>query len=197
MTYEGKGAHLFAKASPLFDAEGHVIGAVESIRDITEHKQTEEALRSRERELKDKSVNLEEANAALRVLLRHREEDKTALENAILANVKELILPCIEKLRHTRLSDSQTMHLGTLESSLNQIISPFLQKMAAIYSHFTPSEIQTANLIRSGKTSKEIGEILSVSPATIDTHRNNIRKKLGLRNNKKTNNLRSYLLSLT
>ncbi len=71
MTYEGKGAHLFSKASPLFDAEGHVIGAIESIRDLTEQKQTEEALRNREQELKDKSVNLEEVNAALKVLLRH------------------------------------------------------------------------------------------------------------------------------
>jgi PAS domain S-box-containing protein len=44
----GKGAYLSGKASPLFDAEGHVIGAIESIRDITEQRQTEEALRESE-----------------------------------------------------------------------------------------------------------------------------------------------------
>ncbi len=197
MTHEGKGAHLSAKASPLFDTEGRVVGAIESIRDVTEQKQTEEALRNRERELEDKSVNLQEANTALRVLLKHRDEDKKTLESTVLANVRELAFPYIEKLKHTHLSESQTMYLGILECSLNEIVSPFLQKMAAIYSRFTPSEIQIANLIRSGRTSKEIAEILKVSRATVDTHRNNIRKKLGLRNNKNINNLQSYLLSLT
>jgi|GEM_PF-593285 len=40
--YGGKGAYLGFIASPLFNAEGNVIGAIESIRDITENKQLEE-----------------------------------------------------------------------------------------------------------------------------------------------------------
>jgi len=167
------------------------------VEDITLRKTAEEELKKRERELEKNALDLQEANAALKVLLRHREEDKTALANTILANVKELIFPYIEKLRRTHLSDSQTTYLGILESSLNEIVSPFLQKMAAIYSRFTPSEIQVANLIRSGKTSKEIAELLNVATATVDTHRSNIRKKLGLTNNKDINNLRTYLLSFT
>jgi PAS domain S-box-containing protein len=194
MTYEGKGAHLSAKASPLFDAEGHVIGAIESIRDITEQKQTEEALRNRERELKDKSVNLEEANAALKVLLRHRDEDNKTLEGTVLANIRQLVFPYIEKLRSSSLMDSQATCLNIIESNLNEVISPFLRKMTAIYSHFTPMEIQVADLIRNGRTSEEIGELLKVGMATVHTHRNNIRKKLGLSNEKM--NLRTYLLSL-
>jgi PAS domain S-box-containing protein len=194
MAYEGKGAYLSAKASPLFDAEGHVIGAVESIRDVTEQKQTEEALRDRERELEDKSVNLEEANAALKVLLRHRDEDKKTLESTVLANIRGLVFPYIEKLRSRSLNDSQTTCLNTIESNLNEVISPFLQKMTAMYAHFTPMEIQVADLIKNGRTSKEIGELLKVSMGTVHTHRNNIRKKLGLSNEK--TNLRTYLLSL-
>jgi PAS domain S-box-containing protein len=194
MTYEGKGAHLYAKASPLFDAEGHVIGAIESIRDLTEQKQTEEALRNRERELKDKSANLEEANAALKVLLRHRDEDKRTLESTVLANIRQLVFPYIQKLRSRSITDSQATYLNIIESNLNDVISPFLRKMTAMYSHFTPTEIQVADLIKNGRTSKEIGELLRVSAGTVHTHRNNIRKKLGL--SKEKTNLRIYLLSL-
>ena len=194
MTYEGKGAHLSGKASPLFDAEGHVVGAIESIRDLTEQKQTEEALRSRERELEDKSVNLEEANAALKVLLRHRDEDKKTLESTVLANIRQLVFPYIEKLRSRSLTDGQATYLNIIESNLNDVISPFLRKITAMYAHFTPMEIQVADLIKNGRTSKEIGELLKIGMGTVHTHRNNIRKKLGLSNEKM--NLRTCLLSL-
>ena len=43
--YNNKGAWVFAKASPLHDPSGNVIGAIERIRDITERKQAEETFR--------------------------------------------------------------------------------------------------------------------------------------------------------
>ena len=49
------------------------------VEDITQRKRAEESLKKRERELENKSVGLEEANTALRVLLRHRDDDKKNL----------------------------------------------------------------------------------------------------------------------
>jgi diguanylate cyclase (GGDEF)-like protein/PAS domain S-box-containing protein/putative nucleotidyltransferase with HDIG domain len=46
--YQGQGAWLYVKASPLHDQDGKVIGAIESIRDITESKQAEITLRESE-----------------------------------------------------------------------------------------------------------------------------------------------------
>ncbi len=176
-----------------FDYQGQCASMMVT-EDITQRKKAEEALRKREWELENKSVNLEEANTALTVLLRHRDDDKKTLENRILINVKELVFPYIEKLKCAHLTDSQQTYLGVIESGLKDIVSPFLQKMTDGYVHFTPTEIRIANLIRDGKTSKEIGEILNVSRGTVDTHRNSVRNKLGLRN--KEINLRSYLLTL-
>jgi PAS domain S-box-containing protein len=43
--YGGKGAYIWATASPLFDDHGRIVGAIESIRDVTERKRAELALR--------------------------------------------------------------------------------------------------------------------------------------------------------
>jgi DNA-binding CsgD family transcriptional regulator len=59
---------------------------------------------------------------------------------------------------------------------------------------FTPREIDVAALVREGKTSKEIADLLNVSVSAVDFHRKKIRKKLGLKNDK--SNLRSHLLTL-
>jgi len=166
-----------------------------NIRDITERKKAEEALREREKELEIKTHNLEEANIALKVLLKRRDEDKTELEDKILLNIKELVVPYLEKLKMSRLDEQQKTHVSILESNLNDITSSFSHRLSSNYMNFTPSEIQIANLLRQGKTNKEIGELLNSSERTVAFHRGNIRRKLGLKN-KKTN-LKSYLLSFS
>jgi DNA-binding CsgD family transcriptional regulator len=54
--------------------------------------------------------------------------------------------------------------------------------------------MKIAGLIRQGKTTKEMASVLNLSSRTVETHRKNIRKKLGLRDRKA--NLRTKLLSL-
>jgi PAS domain S-box-containing protein len=158
------------------------------VRDITERRKAEE-------ELKVKTLNLEEVNAALRILLRQRDQDKTEMEDKIIGNVKKLVLPYLEKIREKRLDQEQRTYLDILETNLRNVISPFVQKMVYVYSQFTPNEIMVANLIRDGKTIKEIAVISGVSENAINHHRQNIRDKLGL--NKRKINLKSYLMSLT
>jgi len=193
--YGGKGAYLWGTASPLFDMNGNLVGAVEAIRDITDLKEIESKLLKREADLKEKAHQLEEINTALKVLLRRREEDKKDLEESLLANVKESILPFLEKLKKTRLDENQKTYLAIVESQLGEIISPFLKSLSSRFTNLTPMEIKVASLIKEGKASKEIAEILGVAEQTILTHRNNLRAKLGLRNEKA--NLRSYLINLT
>jgi PAS domain S-box-containing protein len=174
-----------------YDGQGYICAIVH---DITERKKTEESLKRREEELQIESNRLEEANTALKVLLKHREDDKKEMEEKFLSNIKELVFPYVEKLKKGRLDSNQVAYLEIIEANMNDIVSPFLQRMSLKYSNFTQTEIQVANLIKVGKTTKEIAELMNVSKGTIDTHRNNIRSKLGL--NRKKINLRAYLLSI-
>jgi PAS domain S-box-containing protein len=158
------------------------------------HDELEQRVKERTKELEIKSKSLEETNIALKVLLKKRDEDKEELQDNVMRNVKELISPFFKKIKKTKLNDQQRLLLGIIESNLDEIISPFTRKMSLKYLNFTPTEIRIANLIKFGSSSKEIAELMNVSPRTVETHRKNIRRKIGLEG--KRANLRSYLLSL-
>jgi DNA-binding CsgD family transcriptional regulator len=167
---------------------------VVSHENVTPLKLAEEALKEREEELELQRQKLEETNTALRVLLRAREEDKLELEENVLANVKELVFPYMDNLKQAGLNSRQKAYLEIVESNLNDIISPFLRQLSSKYLNLTPREIQVANLVKEGRSTKDIAEILSISTNAVDLHRKNVRKKLGLKSKKA--NLRTHLLSL-
>jgi DNA-binding CsgD family transcriptional regulator len=169
--------------------------SVISFTDITEQKRTEAALRKREQEVQKKSRNLEEVNTALKVLLKQRDADKQELEEKVLSNVKDLVLPYLDKLKANRLHSHEFELVNIVENNLSGIISPFRRRLSSKYLNLTPKEIQVSYLIKEGKTTKEIAEMMTISEATVSLHRDHIRKKLGL-NNKKIN-LISYLDSLS
>jgi len=168
---------------------------VGSIRDISERKRAEETLGQREEELSIKSRNLEEVNTALKVLLKQREEDRKEMEENVLTNVKTSILPYIEKVKEGPLTHHQRACLEILEAQTKKIISPFLHRITQACFDLTPQEIRVADLVKNGNTTKEIADILGISIKTVDYHRDNIRRKLGIKNHQ--TNLRSFLLKLS
>ncbi|MGO9534018.1 MAG: PAS domain S-box protein [Syntrophobacteraceae bacterium] len=156
--------------------------------DITERKGMELALR-------ESAENLSEVNSALKALLRQRDEDRKEFEEAVLLNVKNLILPYFEKLRGSKLENNQKTWLDILETQLREITSPFTRKLTFQQMNLTPTEIRVAAMVKDGKSTKEIAEILGSSEKSISVHRNHIRSKLGLHG--KRVNLEAYLASLT
>jgi DNA-binding CsgD family transcriptional regulator len=162
--------------------------------DITEREQKDRALQEKERELEIKATSLEEVNTALRVLLEKREQDKRDLEEKILCHVKDLVFPYLEKLESSSLDATQASCVAVIESNLTDIISPFAQRLSSKYLGLTPSEIRVADLVKDGKSSKEIADFMYLSRRTIESYRDSIRKKLGIKNTK--TNLRTYLSSL-
>jgi PAS domain S-box-containing protein len=188
-------------AKPIFDAKGNLTGFTGIDRDVTARKQAEETLQKAHDELKERSIDLEikrksleELNTAMRILLKKRDADKAKIEKSVLANVKQLIEPYIEKMKKTKLNDQQGALLRIVESNLNEIISPFTQEISLKHFNLTSTEVQIAKQIRYGDTTKKIAQFMNVSPRTVETHRKNIRRKIGLEGKKA--NLRSYLLSI-
>ena len=147
-----------------------------------------------EDELRIKTRDLEELNSALKVLLKKRDVDKFELEDKIAANVRELIVPYLDKIKGANFQEREKTYLEIAKSNLDDIISPFARNLSSKFINLTPAEIQVANLIKLGKTSKEIGAMSNLSYKTIEFHRDNIRAKLGIKNKKV--NLRTHLLSL-
>ena len=185
---------IFLRAYTIKDQNNKVIGLVGVHTDITERKRAEEALQRREAELELLTIEVAEVNTALRVLLKQREQDVAHLEESVLMNVRELVVPYTERLRQSLSDSKQMVYLNILESNLNDIISPFPRKLSSKYASLTPAEIQLAHLIKDGRTTKEIAELLNLSYRTIESHRHSIRTKLGIKNKKA--NLRAHLSSL-
>jgi PAS domain S-box-containing protein len=183
---DGTKIWIITNARVVRNASGSIQFFEGTLRDVTERKRMQE-------DIENKSRSLEETNAALRVLLKHREKDNVELEEKILANIKELVMPYVERLKASPSQDRLLVDI--VEANLNDILSPFIRGMSARYGNFTPKEIQIADLMKKGKTTKEISQILNLSTRTIDIHRSNIRRKLNITNKKV--NLQSYLLSFS
>ena len=168
---------------------------VVSHEEITELKLAEDALKESRQALLEQKQSLEETNIALKVLLKKRDEDKDELEKKFLANVKGLVFPYVEKLKNAPLRPKDKTLVEIIETHLNDLLSPMLQSFSNVKIVLTPQEMQVASLVKDGKTSKEIANILNVAETTVNFHRKNLRKKFGL--TRQQSNLRSYLLSIS
>ncbi len=144
-----------------------------------------------EKQVKERTIELEETNIALKVLLKKREQDKSTLEQQIVTNITNLIEPYLLKMAESRLNNQQQVLLDILKSNLRELTSQFTNNLSSRLIRLTPAEIQVANLVRQGKRTKEIAEVMNLSPGTISIHRKNIRKKLDLTHKKA--NLQSIL----
>jgi len=145
-------------------------------------------------DLKNQVTKLNECLTAMRVLLDNRHREKEVQQESVLANIQRLVMPLIEQLGQCGLNKEQKGLLELLETNLTQMTSGFAQRLGSIQFGLSPRELQVANLIKNGKTSDEIAEILFISPSSVLFHRNNIREKLGLKGQRIR--LSTFLLNL-
>jgi len=167
-------------------------------RDITEQKKLQEELRKAKKELEaaivERTMELMEANTALKVLISHQSAEKAENEEKLSTNLRSQILPYIQELKTASLSDKHKACIQMIERNLQGIMSEFVTHLKSTVSKLTPKEIQVSTLIKEGMSTKEIARFLNVSRKTVDIFRYNIRKKLGLNNRRES--LMSHLLSL-
>ena len=157
--------------------------------------QTNALLSEKEIALEEKNKYLEEMNTSLKVLVKQNEYNRLEIERNFLSSVKILIEPYLEKLLKTNSNSKKNTFAEIIRNNLKEITSPFSNHLSTGLSNLTSTEIRVSNLIKNGHSNKEIADLIGVSPVTISAHRRNIRKKLGLTNNKK--NLASYLKTMS
>lgn len=141
------------------------------------------------------SERLEDVQRILGTLDELRRLDGRLNDNAVARDIRDRYLPELRELKDSISDPVLGLSLDIIEKNLAEILSPDDAGLPkALYAKLTPSEIQIAEFIRMGKSSKDIADALDIAAKTVENHRNNLREKLGLKN--RGVNLRSYLLQL-
>ncbi len=178
---------------PITGGHGEVIEFQSVGRDITERKKTEARLRDSEAKLRAQTRQLEQKNAALREILTQIEQEKLEMKRQVSANVEAVVMPVLEKMK-TSASERQRLDVDLLELSIRDLSSKFGVQVKQEVVSLSPREVEICSLIRHGLGSKEISDRLHIALRTVETHRNTIRKKLGISG--KRVNLATYLRNL-
>lgn len=137
------------------------------------------------------AARIEQLNVALKAMVENREIEKRAIETLILSNVKKWILPYIERMAICPYNDGCQSQYHIIRQNLDKLLHRSDESYLEILNKLNPNEIKIADLIRQGKATKEIADILNLAPSSISWYRNQIRQKLGLVSAKTS--LRSFL----
>jgi diguanylate cyclase len=190
------------RAKVYFLEDGQPQRMVGTVQDITDKKLVEDALKdvqnNLEQKILERTEQLEQANTALKILLQHSSEAKKELETKVVLNIKELINPYLETLESNYNTDSNLnnmIYIDLIKSNIHNITSEFSKNLNEQFTSLTPREIQIADFIKHGKSTKQIADTLNISISAVEFHRNNLRTKLGIK--KQKTNLRSFLISLS
>lgn len=143
------------------------------MRDITGQKQLEQRLR-------DERQQSEEMNVTLRNVLNTIESEREEAERRLAARIRDTILPALDKAQGQGRAEIRTSYLNLVRSQLVDLTEGSSEPLDEELLRLSRTELEICRLVRSGAGSKAIGEALSLSVATVQTHRKNIRRKLGL-----------------
>ncbi|MGB6066487.1 MAG: PAS domain S-box protein [Desulfomonilaceae bacterium] len=196
---------VYCTSSLFRDAQGRAVGIIMTFRDISALKISEKVasysqektsqyvdglekqlrkaldqLGDSQSELKDYTTRLEQANEALKLFMREIENRNKERERAIYRNLSTKVFAIIDQLKSERLPDAVHLLLDSLEYNLKSLFSPPPETPPQELGLLTPQETRLCELIRAGLASKQIADVMGISPATVVVHRANIRKKLGL-----------------
>jgi DNA-binding CsgD family transcriptional regulator len=182
-----------ADEGPYLKEERALLDAVaEQIGTIATRISADDELQESNKQLTLERQALQESNTALRVILARIEQEKQEIYRDINTNVEKILMPIIHTLS-SQLQPAQVKYITMMEKNLEEITSQFTTSLSASYHSMTPSEIAICNMIRNGMRTKEISELRGVSEATINRHREKIRRKLKITN--KDVNLVTFLQS--
>jgi len=79
-----------------------------------------------------------------------------------------LVLPYVERLLQVNLPEKQRTLAEIIDTTIREITAPFLRSLSSLALKLTPQEIEVAGMVRNGRSSKEIADMLNLSVAGVD-----------------------------
>lgn len=134
-----------------------------------------------EKGLRRKRAEVEGMNLALRNVVRSTEQEKKRIREQVLAEIREDLLPALDRLAQEDSVELRTTLRNLIHDRIHEMTAGASKGMSPLLLKLTPREIEICKLVRLGSGTKDIAELLNASFETIQTHRKNIRRKLGLR----------------
>ncbi len=152
--------------------------------DITETKQNQT-------DLEEKTKDLESMNRVLQVMVRESEENAMRQEQKIIGRIRKQTMPLLSLLKSRHAEEEESSAL--IDAVITSLPVSEINNLESLKNYLSPTEVQIVSLIEQEKTSKEIAAMLNIAKSTVDTHRDNIRKKLSLK--QKGLSLKSFIRS--
>ncbi|MCP4569715.1 MAG: PAS domain S-box protein [FCB group bacterium] len=160
------------------------------VRNVTERRENEEKLRETSKQLSAESKALMEKNIALEQVFDHIERQKRTYQQQVLDDIDKSIMPLIKTLKQ-KVDPQYAGEMEALELNLNAVLTKDSDEFESRYTKLTSRESEICEMIKEGMSTKQIAETLVLSQLTVQKHREQVRKKLGITN---TNiNLATYL----
>jgi PAS domain S-box-containing protein len=156
--------------------------------EITPDSEAQTLLQNAEHALEEKERTIQLKSIAPSEVVGQIEAEKRILKETIAANIRDCILPLIAKLR---LTDAPAGMLDLLDSNLRQITDRFSIRVSQAALNLSLRESEIIRMVHCGLTSKQIGQLVSISQESVEKHRRNIRRKVGISGKKV--NLGSFL----
>ena len=156
------------------------------VKDLTEYKTLKDLLRQEKSHRREMYVTLKN-------LMRAFEKERSGIETGISHRIETLLLPAIEKIKRESSADVRNTYLNLMRDQLINLTAGFSKELDGRFLRLTRTEMKICKSIQAGFASKEIAQNMNISFETVQAHRRNIRKKLGLRGRR--TNLHTLLMS--
>lgn len=122
-------------------------------------------------------LDLEKKNVALSELLSRIELEKKGIRDSIAVHLKDRVLPILAQMDKAGVPGKWS---ASLRRELGRAVSGQAEDGLSLRSLLSGRELEICSLVAAGMTSKEIAGRLGLAAATVERHRHNARRKLGL-----------------
>ncbi len=122
-------------------------------------------------------LDLERKNSALSELLSRIELEKKGIRDSIASRLKDCVLPLLAHIEKVGISAKWS---ADIRRELGKAVSGPAEDGLSLRNLLSARELEICALVSSGLSSKEIAGRLGLAVATVERHRHNARRKLGL-----------------